>query len=70
MRGHVNGADGKVVGWLAAVLLDLQRRTGQVVLIAQESSILVGISHHVRQIAGGIQTADMTTTRMGIAAKE
>lgn len=34
VRGHVNGADGQVVSRLAAVLLDLQCRTGQVVLIA------------------------------------
>jgi len=70
VRGHVHCADGQVVARLAAVLLDLQRRTGQVVLIAQEAGVLVGIANHIRQITGGIQTPNVAATRMRISSKE
>jgi len=70
MRGHVHCADGQVVARLAAMLLDLKRRTGQVVLIAQEAGVLVGIANHIRQITGGIQTPNVATTRMRISSKE
>lgn len=70
VRGHIHGPDGQALRGLAAVLRNLQRRTGQVVLVAQEAGILVRVFHHIRQITGGVQTSDVATTRMGITSKK
>lgn len=69
MRRHVHGPDGCTL-IRAAVLLDLQRWAGQIVLITEKAGILVRIAHHVRQIAGGIQAADVPAQRMRAGAEE
>lgn len=69
MRRHVDSAYGyALIG--RAVLLDLQSRTGQVVLITEEARVLVGVAHHIGDIAGGIQAANVTALRMRTGAKQ